>query len=177
MKKRGNFQRTALIAALLGLAIAAGAKNLPAPRSLEENVRHQLAMLPYYTVFDELAFRVDGNVVTLLGEVTKPVLKSDAANAIKHVEGVARVDNQIEVLPLSPLDNQIRRQAYFAIFGYGPLERYGMGTQPSIRILVKNGNITLAGIVANEMDRNLAYMRANRIPGVFSVTNDLVVER
>jgi hyperosmotically inducible protein len=90
---------------------------------------------------------------------------------------VTSVDNEIEVLPLSPFDNQIRRATYFAIYGYGPLERYGMGTQPSIRIIVKNGNVTLAGVVANEMDRNLAAMRANRVAGVFSVSNELVVER
>jgi hyperosmotically inducible protein len=163
----------------LGLMFAGlvGASNLPAAGSLEDKVRHKLVMLPYYNVFDEMSFRVDGGQVTLLGQVTQPVLKSDAENAVKHVEGVTRVDNEIEVLPLSPFDNQIRRATYFAIYGFGPLERYGMGTQPAIRILVKNGHVTLAGVVASETDRNLAALRANRVPGVFSVSNELVVER
>jgi hyperosmotically inducible protein len=174
MKRLRGFQK----AAALGLLLAglAAAKN-PTPSSLQDKVRHQLVMLPYYNVFDNLSFRVDGGQVTLFGQVTQPMLKSDAQNAVKHVEGVTSVDNEIEVLPLSPFDNQIRRATYFAIYGYGPLERYGMGTQPSIRIIVKNGNVTLAGVVANEMDRNLAAMRANRVAGVFSVSNELVVER
>ncbi len=174
MKKLTGFQK----AAALGLLLAglAGAKN-PTPSTLQDKVRHQLVMLPYYNVFDNLSFRVDSGQVTLFGQVTQPVLKSDAQNAVKHVEGVTSVDNEIEVLPLSPFDNQIRRATYFAIYGFGPLERYGMGTQPSIRIIVKNGNVTLAGVVANEMDRNLAAMRANRVSGVFSVSNELVVER
>ncbi len=104
------------------------------------------------------------------------MLKSDAEHAVKHIEGVTRVDNQIEVLPLSPFDNQIRRQTYFAIYGFGPLQRYGWGTQPSIRIIVKNGNISLQGVVNSETDRNLVYLRANGVPGVFSVSNDLRVE-
>jgi hyperosmotically inducible protein len=174
MKRLTGFQK----AAALGLILAgfAGAKN-PNPGTLEDKVRHQLVMLPYYNVFDNLAFRVDEGKVTLFGQVTKPVLKSDAQNAVKHVEGVTSIDNEIEVLPLSPFDDQIRRATYFAIYGFGPLERYGMGTQPSIRILVKNGNVTLAGVVSSETDRSLAAMRANRVPGVFSVSNDLVVER
>ena len=175
MKKLTGFQKVAA----LGLLVAglAGAKNLPHPSSLEDKVRHQLVMLPYYNVFDNLAFRLDGGQVTLFGEVTQPVLKSDAQNAVKRVEGVTSVNNQIEVLPLSPFDDQIRRATYFSIYGFGPLERYGMGTQPSIRILVKNGQVTLAGVVASDTDRSLAAMRANRVPGVFSVSNELVVER
>jgi hyperosmotically inducible protein len=175
MKKITGFQK----ALGLGLMFAGlvGASNLPTPGSLEDKVRHQLVMLPYYNVFDELSFRVDGGQVTLLGQVTQPVLKGDAENAVKHVEGVTHVDNEIEVLPLSPFDSRIRRATYFAIYGFGPLERYGMGTQPSIRILVKNGHVTLAGVVGSETDRNLATMRANQVPGVFSVSNELVVEK
>jgi hyperosmotically inducible protein len=175
MKKLAGFKKAIGIGLLL--AGVAGASNLPTPGSLEDKVRHQLVMLPYYNVFDNLSFRVEGGQVTLFGQVTQPVLKSDAANAVKHVEGVARVDNEIEVLPLSPFDNRIRRATYFAIYGFGPLERYGMGTQPSIRIVVKNGQVTLAGAVASETDRNLAGLRANSVPGVFSVSNDLVVEK
>jgi len=175
MKKLVGIQK----AAAIGLMVAglASASNFPVPGSLEDKVRHQLVMLPYYNVFDNLSFRVDGGQVTLFGEVTKPVLKSDAENAVKHVEGITHVDNEIEVLPLSTFDDQIRRATYFAIYGFGPLERYGMGTQPSIRILVKNGHVTLAGVVASETDRNLVTLRANQVRGVFSVSNDLVVEK
>ena len=175
MKILRTFQKVAAVAVVL--AGLASAKNLPAPGSLEDKVRHQLVMLPYYNVFDNLAYRVDSGKVTLFGEVTNPVLKSDAQNAVKHIEGVTSVENQIEVLPLSSFDNRIRRATYFAIYGFGPLERYGMGTQPSIRILVKNGQVTLAGVVASETDRNLANLRANGVPGVFSVSNELVVEK
>jgi hyperosmotically inducible periplasmic protein len=145
--------------------------------TLENKVRHELVMLPYLNVFDDVSFRVDGGTVTLFGEVTQPTLKSDAARVIQRVEGVTRVDNRIEVLPLSPFDNQIRARTYRAIFGYGPLQRYGMGAVPSIRIIVKNGNVTLAGVVSSQMDRNLAFIRANGVPGVFSVTNQIRVDQ
>jgi osmotically-inducible protein OsmY len=175
MKTLQTFQKIAAVAVVL--AGLASAKNLPAPGTLEDKVRHQLVMLPYYNVFDNLEYRVDGGKVTLFGEVTNPVLKSDAQNAVKHLEGVTSVENNIEVLPLSPFDSRIRRATYFAIYGFGPLERYGAGTQPSIRIVVKNGQVTLEGVVASETDRNLAFLRANGVPGAFSVTNNLVVEK
>jgi osmotically-inducible protein OsmY len=175
MKTLRTFQKIAAVAVVLGAL--ASAKNLPAPGTLEDKVRHQLVMLPYYNVFDNLSYRVDSGKVTLFGEVTNPVLKSDAQNAVKHLEGVTSVENNIEVLPLSPFDSRIRRATYFAIYGFGPLERYGAGTQPSIRIVVKNGQVTLEGVVASETDRNLAFLRANGVPGAFSVTNNLVVER
>jgi hypothetical protein len=175
MKALKIFQKVAAVAVVLGGL--ASAKNLQAPGTLEDKVRHQLVMLPYYNVFDNLSYRVDSGKVTLFGEVTNPVLKSDAQNAVKHLEGVTSVENNIEVLPLSPFDSRIRRATYFAIYGFGPLERYGAGTQPSIRIVVKNGQVTLEGVVASETDRNLAFLRANGVPGAFSVTNNLVVER
>lgn len=143
---------------------------------LSNQVRHELVMLPYYTIFDNLNYRVDGNVVTLFGQVVDPVLKSDAGNVVRRIEGVARVDNQIEVLPLSPMDNQIRFAAFRAIYGYPTLQRYAMGALPPIHIIVKNGNLTLEGVVANEADKNIAGIRANGIFGVFSVKNDLRVE-
>ena len=145
-------------------------------KPLEEKIRHELNMLPYLGVFDDISFRVDGDKVTLLGEVARPILKSDAENAVKHIEGVRHVDNQVEVLPLSPFDNQIRLRAYYAIYGFGALNRYALGAHPSIHIVVKNGNVTLAGVVANSMDRDLAYVRARTVPGAFSVTNELRVE-
>jgi hyperosmotically inducible protein len=151
------------------------------PGPVDENqitkkVRHELLMLPYYGVFDDLAFRVDGGAVTLFGQVTRPTLKSDAENSVKHVEGVTNVVNQIEVLPLSPMDDQIRMAEYRAIFGDSALStRYGYRALPSIHILVKNGHVRLEGVVDNEGDKNIANIRANGVPNVFSVENDLQV--
>lgn len=144
---------------------------------LENQVRHELVMLPYYNIFDNLSFRVEGSHVTLYGQVTRPTLKSDAGNVVKSIRGVETVDNQIEVLPLSPFDDRARLATYRAIYGYGPLQRYALGALPSIHIIVKNGNVTLEGVVANEFDRNVANIRANSVPGVFSVTNHLQVEQ
>jgi len=142
-----------------------------------QEIRHQLVMLPYFGVFDDLAFRVDGGTVTLLGEVTQPILKSNAESAVKSVEGVQQVVNSIEVLPLSPNDDSIRRGAYRAIYGDPSLStRYGYRAIPSIHIIVKNGNIKLEGVVANEADKDLINIRANGVPNAFKVTNDLQVE-
>jgi hyperosmotically inducible protein len=149
----------------------------PAETRIAQQVRHQLVMLPYYGVFDDLAFKVDGGTVTLLGAVVRPTLKSDAENVVKRVEGVTQVVNEIKVLPLSPMDDQIRRAVYRAIFGDPALStRYGFRAVPSIHIIVENGHVTLEGVVANEMDKNLCALRANGVPNVFSVTNDLRVE-
>jgi hyperosmotically inducible protein len=135
-------------------------------------------MLPYYGIFDDLAFRVDDSTVTLLGAVTRPTLKSDAENVVKRIEGVTQVVNNIEVLPLSPMDNRIRIAEYRAIYGDPALAtRYGYRALPSIHILVKNGNVTLVGVVASEGDKNIINARANSVPGVFSVTNNLRVEQ
>jgi len=134
-------------------------------------------MLPYYGVFDDLGFSVNGGTVTLMGQVTQPVLKDDAARAVKKIEGVTNVTNNIEVLPLSPNDDQIRRAVYRAIYGDPSLStRYGFRALPSIHIIVKNGNVRLEGVVANEGDRNIAGLRAKGVPGAFSVENDLKVE-
>lgn len=143
---------------------------------LEERVRRELASLPYYSVFDSISFHVDAGQVTLIGQVTQPVVKEDAERAVKKLAGVRSVNSRIEVLPLSRMDDQIRRSTYYAVYGYGPLERYGLGSEPAIRIVVKNGNVTLTGAVANAIDRTLVYQRANTVPGVFSVTNNLLIE-
>jgi hyperosmotically inducible protein len=144
---------------------------------IAQKVRHELLMLPYYNIFDDLAFRVEGTTVTLLGEVTNPTLKSDAQNVVKRVEGVTAVNNQIEVLPLSPMDRQIRMAVARAIYGDPTLStRYGFQALPSIHIIVKNGHVRLEGVVANAMDKNIAGIRANGVPNVFSVENDLQVE-
>lgn len=154
------------------------AEMLPPEQRMARQIRHELIMLPYYSVFDELAFQVRGTVVTLSGQVTQPTLKADAARAVSRIAGIEQVVNQIEVLPLSPMDNQIRRAVYRTLFSRNsPLFRYGMGTASSIRILVKNGNVTLAGVVNSNFDKNVANIRVNGVPGVFSVTNRLVVEK
>jgi hyperosmotically inducible periplasmic protein len=145
---------------------------------IAREVRHQLVTLPYYGIFDDLAFRVDGSTVTLMGSVARPVLKSDAGNVVKTIEGVTRVDNQIKVLPLSPMDDQIRYAEYRAIYGDPTLgTRYGYRALPSIHIIVENGHVTLEGVVANTFDKNLINVRANAVPNVFSVTNNLIVEQ
>lgn len=142
-----------------------------------KEVRHELLMLPYVTTFDYMAYKVDGYTVTLIGQVVKPVTKSDAENAVKHIEGVEKVDNQIEVLPPSPMDDRLRRQLFRAIYGYPSLQRYALGVQKPIRIVVKNGHVALEGVVDSEADKNLVGVRANGVPGIFSVDNHLQVSK
>jgi hyperosmotically inducible periplasmic protein len=142
---------------------------------IQREVRHELLMLPYFGVFDNIAYKVDGSTVTLLGQVVRPTLKSDAANAVKHIEGVENVDNQIEVLPPSPMDDRIRMRLFRAIYGYPALQRYALGVQKPIRIIVKNGHVNLEGVVDSEGDKNIAGVRANGVSGIFSVTNNLQV--
>jgi hyperosmotically inducible protein len=144
--------------------------------TLEREVRHELVMLPYYSVFDNLAYEVNGGTVILTGKVTKPVLKDDAERAVKHIEGVERVENRIEVLPLSPFDDRIRVAAFRSIYGTPALNRYAHQAIPPIHIIVENGKITLEGVVANDMDSNWAYTKARQVHGAFSVTNHLRVE-
>ena len=143
---------------------------------LVKEVRHELVTLPYYGVFDNLAYRVDGSKVTLFGQVREPTLKSDAEKAVKKIEGVTAVDNQIEVLPVSQMDDQLRRAVYRAIFSKPGLERYQMGAVPPIHVIVKNGNVTLEGYVGNAMDKTVAGIAANGVSGVFKVTNNLSVD-
>jgi hyperosmotically inducible protein len=155
--------------------------NRPASGRGEERiareVRHELVMLPYYGVFDNLSYSVSGSTVTLSGQVTRPTLKSDAGNVVKDIEGVERVVNNIEVLPTSPNDDRTRMAVYRAIYGQAALNRYGLQAVPPIHIIVKNGNVTLEGVVANEGDKNIANVQANGVSGVFSVTNNLRVEK
>ncbi len=143
---------------------------------LEREVRHELVMLPYYSVFDNLEFKVEGYRVILLGETIRPTLKSDAGAVVKRIEGVEEVVNKIEVLPVSIFDDRIRLAVYRAIFSSPVLDRYALQAVPPIHIIVKNGNVTLVGAVANQMDKNVAFLRANGVPGAFSVTNKLRVE-
>ena len=142
-----------------------------------KEVHHELVMLPFYGVFDNLAYKVspDGTV-TLLGQVSRPTLKSDAENVVKRIKGVERVDNQIKVLPVSPNEDRIRRVVYRAIYGNEVLSQYALRAVPPIHIIVENGNVTLEGVVARQMDKQIAEMQAKSVPGVFSVTNNLKVE-
>jgi hyperosmotically inducible protein len=143
---------------------------------LSDTIRRELVTLPFYGVFDQLSFSLEGRKVTLRGQVTRPVLQSSAVNVVKAIPGVEEVVNQVEVLPLSPYDDRLRLVLYRTIFGQASLGRYTLGAIPSIHILVKNGNVTLEGRVLNEMDKNLAGIFANQVNGVFQVTNNLTVE-
>ena len=143
---------------------------------IAREVRHELVMLPYYGVFDNLAFQVNGSTVTLLGQVTKPTLKSDAGNVVKSIEGVERVENQIQVLPLSSMDDGIRMATYRAIYGQAGLDRYGLQAVPPIHIIVENGKVTLKGVVANSMDKQVAETKVRTNVKAFAVINDMQIE-
>jgi len=148
------------------------------PESMDKlirEVRHELIMLPYYGVFDNLAFSINGRTVTLEGQVVTPVLKPQAERVVSKIEGVEKVINNIEVLPPNPMDERLRRQLYRAIYSYGPLFKYGGMAVPPIHIIVKSSRVTLVGVVDSENDKNLAGLRANQVPGIFQVTNDLRV--
>ena len=173
-----------VVAALLALGTLVSAQDAqrdqPSAKGEERiirEVRHELLMLPYFGVFDYIAYKVDGYNVTLLGEVVRPVLKSDAENAVKHIEGVEKVDNQIEILPPSPIDDRLRLRLFRAIYRYPALEKYALGVQKPIRIIVKNGRATLEGVVDSDGDKNIAGLRANSVSGIFSVTNNLQVSK
>ena len=160
------------------LSTAQASRQAQSQNYLTREVRHELAMLPYYSLFDWLQFEVHDGTVVLMGQVTRPTLKSDAENVVKRIEGVEKVDNRIEVLPLSPNDDRIRRAVYRAIFSQNsPLFRYGLGAVPSIHVIVRNGNVTLKGVVSSQADANMANIKANGVSGVFSVRNELTVER
>ncbi len=173
----------ALAAALVlaaSVAVAAPAEKAgrrTPQQQLAEKVRKELVTLPWYGVFDNLAYEIDGSTVKLYGQVVQPSTRKDAERRVSRLAGVERVENNIEVLPLSSFDDSIRVRAYRTLFGWNsPLFRYGRGVDPSIHIVVNRGHLTLEGVVANEGDRRLAYIMANSVPGVFSVTNNLRAE-
>ncbi len=171
--------------ALCALGVSLAADSRPAHQGMTnkgqarivKEVRHELVMLPYYSVFDNMGFEVNGSTVTLVGQVIRPTLKSDAENVVKGIEGVEQVVNKIEVLPPSPMDDRIRIAVYRAIYGEPSLQRYGLSAVPSVHIIVNSGRVTLEGVVDNEADKNIANLRANGVPGVFSVTNNLKVSK
>ena len=161
-------------------ALAVASQNDPkfSPKAQEritKEVRHKLLMLPQFGTFDNIAFKLEGYDVILLGQVVDPTLRTDAEREAKKVEGVERVENRIEVLPTSPNDDRIRRAVFIAIYRYGPLQRYGIGSNRPIHIIVNNGHVTLIGMVDRESDKSLVGIRANGVEGVFSVQNDLLV--
>jgi hyperosmotically inducible protein len=174
-----------MLAAILALALALPAapaqQGRPASARARERlikqVRHELVMLPYYGVFDNLTYRVDGYNVELMGQVTRPTLKSDAERVVKQIEGVEKVTNNIEVLPVSSHDDNLRLVVYRAIYGHSSLNRYALRAVPPIHIIVKNGNVTLEGVVASEADKNIARIQAQGVSGVFQVTSNLQVEK
>lgn len=148
-----------------------------AEERIQREVRHEILMLPFYRVFDNITYKVEGYNVTLLGQVTRPTLKKDIENVVKRIEGVEKVDNQIEVLPVSTMDDQLRLALYRAIYGYPALERYALPVIKPIRIIVKNGNVALEGIVDSEGDKNMVNLLGNGVSGVFSATNHLEVAK
>lgn len=177
MKNKTSF----LALAALALASMAGAQERPpsqkAVERITKEVRHELLMLPRLDVFDNLAYKVDGYNVTLYGAVRTASVKSDAESSVKKIEGVERVDNQIEVLPPSPSDDRLRIRLYRSIYGFPALERYAMPVVKPIRIIVKNGRVELDGVVDSEGDKNLVGIRVNSVPGIFSVKNNLQVAK
>jgi hyperosmotically inducible protein len=163
---------------LCALATPGFAQRPISPKGIERiqrEVRHEILMLPYFGVFDYIAFKVDNSTVTLLGQVTRPTLKSDAEKVVKDIEGVEKVDNQIDVLPPSPADDRIRLALFRAIYDFPSLQRYALPVVKPIRIIVKNGRVSLEGVVDNEADKNTVGIRANSVPGIFEVKNDLQV--
>jgi hyperosmotically inducible protein len=171
----------ALLVSVLAISmVAQGNREALSPKGIDrivKEVHHELVMLPFYGVFDNLAYKVDPDgTVTLLGQVARPTLKSDAENVVKRIEGVEKVVNNLEVLPTSINDDNIRRAVYRAIYGNSVLSQYQLRAVPPIHIIVKNGNVTLEGVVARAMDKQIAGMQANQVSGVFSVTNNLQVE-
>jgi hyperosmotically inducible periplasmic protein len=169
-----------LVSALTLFAAAQENRQALSPKGVDrivKEVHHELVMLPFYGVFDNLAYKVDADgTVTLLGQVARPVLKSDAENAVKRIEGVEKVANNIEVLPTSINDDRIRRDVYRAIYGNSVLSQYQLRAVPPIHIIVKNGNVALEGVVARTMEKQVAGVQANGVSGVFSVANNLQVE-
>jgi len=165
-----------ILATVAVTALLAAADETKPHSRLAKEVRHELVMLPYYGVFDNLEYIVEGNKVILGGQVTLPTLKSDAENVLKQLEGVGTVENRIEVLPLSPNDDRVRIAAYRAIYGHASLNRYAMQAVPSIHIVVKNGNITLVGAVGSQMDKQIAEIQAKSVPGAFSVNSMLRID-
>lgn len=176
MNKIMAFAAILMIATSAAIAAPTTNEQVLNNQQVAKKVRRELVTLPYYGVFDNLAYKVEGDTVTLYGQVVRPTTRQDAERRVAKIAGVKNVINHIEVLPLSRFDDDIRIRTYYTVFRTGSLYRYAMGANPSIHIVVNNGRVTLEGVVANKMDSQLAYMAARSVPGVFSVTNNLRVE-
>ena len=167
-----------LMTAILGLSQVNVNAQGYSQRNLEQKVFKEIIRLPYYGVFDNIAFQVKGDTVYLMGKVVQPTTRKSAERVVENLDGVNNVVNDIEVLPLSSFDDSIRLQTLRTLQSRGGnLYRYFLGANPSVKIIVDNGNVTLEGFVANRGDSNLANILANGVSGVFSVTNNLVVEK
>lgn len=164
-----------IILALM-LAVGSFAADRSPEQKLVQRIRQELVTLPFYGVFDNLMFEMRGRTVVLKGQVARLSLKPDSERVVRDVEGVEDVVNEIEVLPTSPNDDRIRIATYRAIYGDNVLYRYGLQAVPPIHIIVKNGNVALVGVVATEMDKNVAGLRAKGVNGVFQVANELRIE-
>jgi hyperosmotically inducible protein len=176
MKVRTLVLGLGIIASAFSFSVENAMASARGTQPIDKQVKHELNMLPYVNVFDYMTFTVDANNnVTLSGEVTNPVVKSDAGNVVKRIGGVEHVNNQIQVLPLSPMDNGLRLRLFRTIYGFPTLQKYALGLNKPIRIIVNEGHVTLMGVVDNEMDRNVAAIQANSVPGIFSVDNQLRV--
>jgi hyperosmotically inducible protein len=173
-----RFTTLFLLVALTMLAVlpSSAAPNTTDEFQLVEKVRKELVTLPFFSVFDNFSFNYKDGVVTLMGQVTRPTLKSSAERVVARIAGVEQVINNIEVLPLSPFDDRIRLATYRAIYSQPGLDRLAFMANPPVRIIVKNGNVTLEGVVLNEGDKTRAFLAANGVPNVFSVTNNLRTE-
>lgn len=174
IKMKSKLMVVLALAVLAGSVVVANAAPSEQQRTMDK-VHKELVTLPYYSVFDNIEFKVEGDTVTLSGQVRHPITRRDAERRVARIEGVDHVINNIEVFPVSGFDDSIRARAYRAVFRSGNLYRYAMGANPSIHIIVKNGHVTLEGVVSSQMDSQLAYMAARGVPGVFSVTNNLRV--
>lgn len=184
--KYSNSRSFLVILAVAAMVFASSATAFAAPKSqppkqeatevaLSKEVRHQLVMLPYLTLFDNLEYSINGTSVTLDGYAVNPTLKSDAGRVVKNIEGVTKVTNNIKVLPPSSMDQQIRRAEYRSIYGYAGLWKYAMGALPPVHIVVDIGHVMLFGVVDSQADKNLIGLRAKTVPSVFSVQNNLQV--
>ncbi len=171
-----NKLQTILAATLMTLPAFAGEASTHGATDIAKSVRHELVMLPFYGVFDHMTFEVNDGTVTLHGYVTRPTLKTSAERVTQRVAGVTGVINKIEVLPLSPFDDSIRLRTLRAVYGQSALNKYAIGANPPIRIIVKNGEVTLEGMVLNKGDHDIANIQANGVFGVFKVNNNLRVE-
>jgi hyperosmotically inducible periplasmic protein len=147
----------------------------PGELRIAKEVRHELLMLPYFSVFDYISFKVDGPDVTLTGAVTNGAVRLNAEGSVKHIEGVQHVDDRIQLLPPSPTDQRIRMALFRSIYGYPPLQKYALSVVKPIRIVVNMGHVDLEGVVDSDTDKNLVQVRANSVPGTFAVTNNLQV--